>query len=190
MTDMIQIDRTKIVDAFAQFLASADPAKPAEEMLDIQTITQLAEKGRELAAAGAFRNRTIYSETCERLMREGYSQAEMVAISEIGLQVGRAVNAAFMNAAGVYSSTAKLLRAFEKDAEAANDEREAIEAGDEVPVMSDDDIDANMQAEGFYWDEESKGYIDADYRHMDPQSLHPNVVDALDRVTKKYDLAH
>jgi len=185
---MIQIDRTKLVDAFAQFLASADPVKPSEGTIDVQTITHLAEKGRELAAAGAFRNRTVYSETCDRLGREGYSEADIVVISEIALQVGRAVNAAFMNAAGVYSSTAKLLRAFEKEAETANADEDG--AGIEVPQYTDEDINQIMADDGFYWDEESKSYIDSDYRHMDPQSLHPNVVDALDRVTKKYALAN
>lgn len=162
MTDIIKIDRDELVDAFAQFLAGVEPTSPGAEMIDVRSITRLAEKGRELAAAGAFRNKTIYAETVGRLDREGYSEAEVIAISEIGLQVGRAVNAAFMNAAGVYSSTAKLLRAFEKENDTANEERLAAEVGVEVRPYADADIEEIMAENGSVWDEMIREYVPAD----------------------------
>lgn len=184
MSNMIQIDRGQLVDAFAQFLAAAEPATPSEGMIDVRIITGLAEMGRELAADGAFRNKTAYSETLARLERAGYSEAQVIAISEIGLQIGRAVNAAFMNAAGVYSGTAKLLRAFEKQDETANDE-DAI--GMDVPMMSDDQIDNHMQADGLVWDDLLNEYVPADLkdRPADPSG----VAEAMDRVAQKYALA-
>lgn len=186
MTDMIQIDRTQIIDAFAQFLASADSVTPSEGMLDVQAISNLAEKGRELAAAGAFRNKTIYAETLERLARGGYSQAEIFAISEIGLQVGRAVNAAFMNAAGVYSSTAKLLRAFEREGQSANDEREAIDAGVEVPHYGDEEINQIMAEDGLIWDDLLGEYVPADLkdRPADPTGVSA----AIERTSRRFGL--
>ena len=187
MTNVIQIDREKLVDAFARAIAEAEPAVSATGMIDIRSIAGLAEKGRELAAAGAFRNKTIYSQTVERLDRQGYSQAEVVAISEIGLQIGRAVNAAFMNAAGVYSSTAKLLRAFEKESEAATEEHEALEV-DLEPLIRDAENDANMKGEGFYWDDQSQSYVDIDCGHGGAEDLHPDVAAAIDRVTAKHKL--
>lgn len=152
MTEIIKIDRDKLVDAFAQFLAEVEPVPPGADVIDVRSITRLAEKGRELAAAGAFRNKTIYSETVERLDREGYTEAEVIAISEIGLQVGRAVNAAFMNAAGVYSGTAKLLRAFEKEIEGAS-EQTAIQPDVAVPPYDDVAVDEIMAHSGLVWDE-------------------------------------
>lgn len=152
MTEVIKIDRDKLVDAFAQFLAEVEPVPPGADVIDVRSITRLAEKGRELAAAGAFRNKTIYSETVERLDREGYTEAEVIAISEIGLQVGRAVNAAFMNAAGVYSGTAKLLRAFEKEIEGAS-EQTAIQPDVAVPPYDDVAVDEIMADSGLVWDE-------------------------------------
>lgn len=187
MTNMIQIDREKLVDAFAKAIAEAEPAASVTGMIDVRSIAGLAEKGRELAAAGAFRNKTIYSETVDRLDREGYSEAEVVTISEIGLQIGRAVNAAFMNAAGVYSSTAKLLRAFEKESEIATEEHEALEV-DLEPLIRDDENDANMEAEGFYWDDQSQSYIDIDCGSNGAEDLHPDVAAAIDRVTAKHKL--
>lgn len=187
LTDMIQIDREKLVEAFAKVIAEAEPAAPALGMIDVRSITSLAEKGRELAAAGAFRNKTIYSETVARLDREGYSEAEVIAISEFALQVGRAVNAAFMNAAGVHSSTAKLLRAFEKESETDAAEDEALEANLDTS-MSDAEINSNMEAEGFYWDEQSRTYIDIDCGRSGAEDLHPDVAAAVDRVSTKHKL--
>lgn len=161
MTDMIQIDREKLVDAFAKAIAEAEPAVSATGMIDVRSIAGLAEKGRELAAAGAFRNKTIYSETVDRLDREGYSEAEVVAISEIGLQIGRAVNAAFMNAAGVYSGTAKLLRAFEKESEAAAEEQPAIQSDVEMPPHDDVAIGEIMDDSGLVWNEPAGEYMHA-----------------------------
>jgi len=183
LTDMIQIDREKLVEAFAKAIAEAEPAVSAPGMIDVRSITSLAEKGRELAAAGAFRNKTIYSETVERLEREGYSEEEVIAISEIALQVGRAVNAAFMNAAGVYSGTAKLLRAFEKESETAAAD-EVLEVGLESS-MSDAEVRFNMEAEGFYWDDQSRSYIDIDCGRSESEDLHPDVATAVDRVSAK-----
>jgi len=188
LADMIQIDRDKLVDAFAQFLADAEPAVSGVGMVDVRSIARLAETGRELAAAGAFRNKAIYSQTVERLDREGYSEAEVVAISEIGLQVGRAVNAAFMNAAGVYSGTAKLLRAFEKESEAATEEHELREASLEPLAFDDTNVDTHMESEGFYWDDQSGSYIDIAYASGGTADLHPDVADAVDRVAVKHKL--
>lgn len=145
MTNMIQIDRGQLVDAFAQFLAAAEPAIAGKDQIDVRTMPHLAGKARELVAAGAFRNKTIYGETQERLLREGYSEAQMMAISEMGLQMGRAVNSAFMNAAGVYSSTAKLFKAFETNEEAAYEE----DIPDELmaPPLSDEDIGVILEEE-------------------------------------------
>ncbi|TAA63116.1 hypothetical protein [Shinella sp. JR1-6] len=187
MTNMIQIDREKLVDAFARAIAEAEPAVSAMGMIDVRSIAGLAEKGRELAAAGAFRNKTIYSETVDRLDREGYSEAEVVTISEIGLQIGRAVNAAFMNAAGVYSSTAKLLRAFEKESEAVTEEHEALDV-DVEPLIRDAENEANMKCEGFYWDDQSQSYVDIDCGRGGAEDLHPDVAAAIDRVTAKHKL--
>lgn len=187
MTDMIQIDRTKLIDSFAQFIASAEPAT-TDGMIDVQTIAHLAEKGRELAADGAFRNKTTYSETLTRLERDGYSEADIIAIAEIGLQIGRAVNAAFMNAAGVYSGTAKLLRAFEKQDEAANDEREAIEAGVELPYYGDEEINQIMAEDGMVWDELLNEYVPADLKERPANPV--GVAAAIERVAQKYALTH
>lgn len=188
MADMIQIDRDKLVDAFAQFLADAELAVPGVGMIDVRSIARLAEKGRELAAAGAFRNKTIYLETVARLEREGYDDAEVIVISEVGLQVGRAVNSAFMNAAGVYSSTAKLLRAFEKESEAATEEHELRETSLEPLAFEDTNVDANMESEGFYWDDQSGSYVDIGYANGGTADLHPDVADAVDRVAVKHKL--
>lgn len=161
MTDMIQIDRERLVDAFAKAIAEAEPAVSAMGMIDVRSIAGLAEKGRELAAAGAFRNKTIYVETVDRLDREGYSEAEVVTISEIGLQIGRAVNAAFMNAAGVYSGTAKLLRAFEKESEPVTEEQPVIQSDVEMPHYTSGHVDEDMAETDLVWDEPSGGAASA-----------------------------
>ena len=92
-----------------------------------------------------------------------------------------------MNAAGVYSGTAKLLRALEKQSETATEEQEALEA-DLEPLSSDAEADANMQNEGFYWDDQSQSYIDGDYAHSGTIDLHPDVAAAIDRVSVKHKL--
>jgi len=74
----------------------------------------------------------------------------------------RAVNAAFMNASGVYSSTAKLFNVMRPKTVAANDDIDFDLEEHDLRAIGDDEIDEEMEADGLVWDDLLGEYVPFD----------------------------
>lgn len=185
MTDMIQIDRDQFVNTFAEFFATAAPASN-EYQIDARKLPQLADVARALVADGSFRNKTELAASQDALAEQGFSDAEVLSITEIALQMGRAVNAAFMNASGVYSSTAKLFNVMRPKAVPANDDIDFDLDEHDLRAIGDDEIDEELEADGLIWDDLLGEYVPADLkdRPADPTGVSA----AIERTSRRFGL--
>ncbi len=125
-----------------------------KSIVSLSSIAMLADTARELVVDGAFRSKSAIVDTHSKLTENGMDRAEADIVVELGLQIGKAVNSALMNAAGVFSGTAKTFRS----TRACISVDDAGDFDDELLPLTfgDDEIDEDYADQGMIWNDAAK----------------------------------